>query len=70
MQLEIKISAKGRQLDDHLIRYHVTKLYTELPASRVATASVEGKRQNNKVSYGMHSSFALIVIRYTKLTRG
>ena len=47
MQLEIEISAKGRQLEDHLIRYHVTMLYMGLPESRVATASVEAKRQNH-----------------------
>ena len=53
MQLEIEISAKGRQLEDHLIQYHVTMMYMGLPESRVAPASLEAKRQNHSVSYGI-----------------
>jgi len=47
MQLEIEISAKGRQLEDHLIQYHVTMLYMWLPESRAAIASLEAKRQKH-----------------------
>jgi hypothetical protein len=47
MQLEIEISAKGHQLEDHLIQYHVTMLYVGLRESRVETASLEAKRQNH-----------------------